>query len=336
MKEESIIQVSELCSGIGATANLRQLGNLLVDRIKVIFSADKISLMLLDKEKNELFIWASSDLGDEQKEVKVKYGQMFAGWVAEKGQPLLVKNVDSEFPHLSKIKLGRYKSKSFIIAPIKDKDKTLGVINITERKDLELFDEEDLKLISLIIPALILQMEKIQLIERIENLSTTDSLTGLSSHRYFQEHLSEEIDRAQRYRRRLSLIIIDVDNFQEYNEHYGYAMGDKVLTQLANILLENLRKVDIIARYAGEEFVIILPDTKRKQAALAAEKLRDKVNSAVFVERRNSSLAMARLTVSLGVAEYNMKDSKEEFIKKVVLALEEAKEKGRNRVCVYR
>lgn len=336
MKEESIIQVSELCSDIGATANLRQLGNLLIDRIKVIFSADKISLMLLDKEKNELFIWASSDLGDEQKEVKVKYGQMFAGWVAEKGQPLLVKNVDSEFPHLSKIKLGRYKSKSFIIAPIKDKDKTLGVINITERRDLELFDEDDLKLISLIIPALILQMEKIQLIERIENLSTTDSLTGLSNHRYFQEHLSEEVDRAQRYRRHLSLIMIDIDNFQEYNEHYGYAMGDKVLMQLANILLENLRKVDIIARYAGEEFVIILPDTKRRQAALAAEKLRDKVNSAVFVERRNSSLAMARLTVSLGVADYNMKDNKEEFIKKVILALKEAKEKGRNRVCIYK
>lgn len=335
-KEENITSLSELLRAIGNTADLKELGELLLGKISQIFSAEKISLMLLDKETNELFVWATSVEGKEQKDVKIKYGQMFAGWVVQKGQPLLVKNVDSEFPAFSKAKLGRYKSKSFIIAPIKNKEHTLGVINITERKESGVFDDDDLKLVSLITPVLVLQMEKIQLLGRMESLSIKDSLTGLFNHRYFQEHLVEEVGRAQRYRRHLSLIILDIDNFQKYNENYGYSMGDKVLVQLANIFVENLRKVDIIARYAQEEFAVILPDTKRKQAAIAAEKLRDKVNSAVFVERRDSSLGMARLTVSLGVAEYYPNNTKEEFIQHIEFALKEAKEKGRNRVCVYK
>jgi diguanylate cyclase (GGDEF)-like protein len=148
--------------------------------------------------------------------------------------------------------------------------------------------------------------------------------------------MSEEIERAQRYRRPLSLIIVDVDNFQEYNETYGYEMGDRVLKQIAQILNENLRKVDIITRYAGEQFAVILPDTNKKQAVMAAEKIRDKVASAVFVEKRTSSLAMARLTVSIGVGEYNLNNNKEEFIKQVTQAVQEAKQKGKNRVCVFK
>ena len=244
--------------------------------------------------------------------------------------------MDSEFPRFSQAKLGRYKSKSFLIAPLKDKDKTFGVINITERRDSEVFTEEDLKLILLISPLVVSQIEKIQLSEQVENLSNLDSLTGLSNHRYFQEHLSQEIDRAQRYRRPLGLIMLDIDDFQEYNENHGYAMGDRVLVQMADILKNNLRKVDIASRYAGEEFVIIIPDTRKKQAAIVAEKLRDKVASAVFVEKRDSSLGMVRLTVSVGVSEYDVRSNKDEFIRQVKQAIQEAKEKGKNRVCIYK
>jgi len=334
--EGQITQLLELSKAIVSATRLEQLGTLLVDRIIQIFKAKKISLMLLDKEKKDLFIWAASGLPEEVKKVKVEYGQMFSGWVAKEGEPLLVKNVDSEFPRFSQAKLGRYKSKSFLIAPLKDKDKTFGVINITERRDSEVFTEEDLKLILLISPLVVSQIEKIQLSEQVENLSNLDSLTGLFNHRYFQEHLSQEIDRAQRYRRPLGLIMLDIDDFQEYNENHGYAMGDRVLVQMADILKNNLRKVDIASRYAGEEFVIIIPDTRKKQAAIVAEKLRDKVASAVFVEKRDSSLGMVRLTVSVGVSEYDVRSNKDEFIRQVKQAIQEAKEKGKNRVCIYK
>ena len=335
-KGEQITQLLELSKAIVSAGSLEQLGNLLVDKIIQIFQAKKISLMLLDKEKKDLFIWAASGLPEEIKKVKVEYGQMFSGWVAKEGEPLLVKNVDSEFPRFSKAKLGRYQSKSFLIVPLKIQDKTFGVINITERTDSEIFTEEDLNLILLISPLVVSQIEKIQLSEQVENLSNLDSLTSLFNHRYFQEHLSQEIDRAQRYRRPLSLIMLDIDDFQEYNENHGYAMGDRVLVQMAGILKDSLRKVDIASRYAGEEFGIILPDTRRKQTAIVAEKLRDKIATSVFVEKRDSSLGMVRLTVSAGVAEYNIRNNKDEFIQQVKQAIQEAKEKGKNRVCVFK
>lgn len=335
-KEEVGVKLLDLNNTIYTALNLEQLGDLLVAKISAIFQAKKVSLMLLDKEKNELFIWAASEMFEGLKQVKVEYGQMFAGWVAKQGKPLLVKNVDSEFPQFSKVKIGRYHSKSFIIAPIKSGDKIFGVINITERKNTDVFDEDDLQIIPFINPLIALQMEKIQLSEKIESLSIVDSLTGLFNHRYFQECLSSEIERVQRYRRHCSLIILDIDNFGAYNEDYGYAMGDRVLVQMANIIKDNLRKVDIIARYAGEQIAVLLPDTGRKEAMMVAEKLRDKVESAVFVERRDSALSMARLTISAGVGEYNIKNNKEQFVQQAKEALIEAKQKGKNRVCVFR
>lgn len=336
IKEEEFNQILELAKAIESVRNIEDLGNLLIDRVSSIFGAKRVSLMLLNKENSELFIWAASGKREELKQVKVRYGQMFAGKVAEDGRPLLVMNVESEFPEISKARLGRYQSKSFIIAPIKMQEITFGVINITERKNTDIFNDDDLKLVMLINSLVALQIEKIKLQEQLESLSIVDSTTSLFNHRYFQEHLSEETERAQRYRRHLSLIIVDIDNFQKYNENYGYAMGDKVLLQMANIIKGNLRKVDIICRYSGEEFTIILPDTPLKQAAMVAEKLRSRIEGAIFVERRDSPLAMARLTVSAGVAEYNIKNNKDEFIQQVELALDEAKQKGKNRVYVYK
>ncbi|MCM8789820.1 MAG: sensor domain-containing diguanylate cyclase [Candidatus Omnitrophica bacterium] len=336
VKQDKLDKLLEISRSLGDCENLERLGDLLVEKIEDLFESAKVSLMLLDKEKKELFIWASSGMRDDLRQVKVQYGSMFAGWVAQQGKPLLVKNIDSEFPKSSKAKLGRYKSKSFLIAPIKTDEKILGVINITERKEEGVFEEDDILIISLLSLLIASSMEKINLLQQLENLSLIDALTGLSNHRFFQEHMSEEVERAQRYRRPLSLIIVDVDNFQEYNETYGYEMGDRVLKQIAQILSENLRKVDIITRYAGEQFAVILPDTNKKQASQVAEKIRDKVASAVFVEKRTSSLAMARLTVSIGVGEYNVANNKEEFIKQGTEAVQEAKQKGKNRVCVVK
>jgi diguanylate cyclase (GGDEF)-like protein len=335
-KQEITADLLELSSLICSVPNLEQLGDLLVEKIGAIFKAKKVSLMLLDKEKKDLFVWAASQMHDALKQVKVEYGQMFAGWVAKEGKPLLVKNVDSEFPQFSKVKIGRYQSKSFIIAPIKSGEEISGVINVTERENSDIFDEDDLQAISLINSLVALQMEKIRLAEKIDSLSIIDSLTGLINHRHFQERLSEEIDRVQRYRRHCSMILLDVDNFAAYNENYGYAMGEKVLLQMANIVKENLRKVDIISRYAGEQISVLMPDTGRKDAGLVAEKLREKIESAVFVEKRTSALSLARLTVSAGVAEYNVNTNKEQFIQQVKDALLEAKQKGKNRVCVHR
>lgn len=336
LKEDLLIELLNFSNAITSVLNLEQLGNLVIEWLKKAFQIKRVSIMLLDKEKNDLFVWATSDKKEELKEVRVEFGEMFAGWVAKEGNPLLVKNVDAEFPFFSKSKLGRYASKSFLIAPLQIQNKIIGVINITDRQNAEVFSEEDARLLSLVSNMVALQIKRIELSEEVQDFSFIDTLTGLYNHRYFQERLSQEIDRAQRYRRPCSLIILDIDKFRQYNETCGYTVGDRFLTEMAEVLKSNVRKVDVVARFGGEEFAVLLADTNKKQAGWVAEKLREQVASAVFVEKRESSLGMARLTVSAGVAEYNIRNTKEEFIKQVEGALLEAKQKGRNRIAIYK
>ena len=326
----------EADNAMSSIIDIDKLIAFVVNTLAEIFRASRVSFMLLDEARGELSVKASRGLDPAASEAKLKLGEAFGGWVAKKGESLLVKNIEVEYPELSKDRLSRYASKSFVIVPIKIEGEVAGVLNLTDKKEQGTFTEEDLKMLTLVGRHLALHIENIRLLERNKDLATLDPLTNLFNHRYFQEQLSQEIDRAQRYRRPLSLIILDIDDFQEYNENHGYAMGDRVLVQMAGIFKDSLRKVDIASRYAGEEFGIILPDTIRKQAAIVAEKLRDKIATSVFVEKRDSSLGMVRLTVSAGVAEYNIRNNKDEFIQQVKQAIQEAKEKGKNRVSVFK
>lgn len=333
--EECLNKLLDFGKEITSTVDLDELGNITANSLVKVFQARRVSLMLLDKDKRDLYMWAFSDGRSQLSDVRVGWGQMFAGWVAKEGHPLLVRDVDSEYPSFSKTKDGRYQSKSFIISPLKIKDNTIGVVNLTERQEPEVFSEEDVELLSSMNIMTALQIERVRLLFQVENLCITDCLTNVFNHRHFQECLDQEIDRVQRYRHPCSLIILDIDNFHQYNETHGYAMGDSILVEMAGLITDNVRKVDVVARFGGEEFAVILPDTNRKQAGVAAEKLREKIADAVFVEKRNSSLGMVRLTVSAGVAEYNIRETKEEFIQRVKNALLEAKQKGKNKVVVF-
>ncbi len=165
---------------------------------------------------------------------------------------------------------------------------------------------------------------KMQLAEQ----AIRDTLTGLYNRRFFDKTLKDEINRAKRYKRDISLIMIDIDHFKQFNDTYGHQKGDDVLRTAASILAENSRNSDIVARYGGEEMVIILPETPVDKASLAGEKVR--LNIAFEAKKREG----VKITISVGVAGFNTKnDTPEKLIKAADTALYAAKEKGRNRVC---
>ncbi len=155
-----------------------------------------------------------------------------------------------------------------------------------------------------------------------------DTLTGLYNRRFFDKTLKDEIHRARRYNRDLSLIMIDIDHFKKFNDTYGHQKGDDVLHTVASILVENSRSTDIVARYGGEEMSIILPETPVDKAVLAGEKVRLMVKSEA--EKREGVI----ITISIGIAGMNAKnDSPEKLISSADAALYIAKESGRNMVC---
>ena len=184
-------------------------------------------------------------------------------------------------------------------------------------------------------------LEKQQLAERArqaevyEKLAHTDGLTELYNYRFFQRLLRAEMSRAQRFQRPLSLIMLDVDDFKMYNDVYGHQAGDQALRQLARLLRRSSRSYDLVARYGGDEFAVILPETNKKTAAEVAERMRTFV-AQTRLEDEHQGWGW-HVTASLGIASFP-EDAAEtvDLVRKADQALYQAKTCGRNRIALYR
>jgi diguanylate cyclase (GGDEF)-like protein len=163
-------------------------------------------------------------------------------------------------------------------------------------------------------------------------LARTDGLTGLYNSDTFQERLAQEVDRANRYARPLSLVMIDVDHFKIYNDTYGHPQANMVLRELARLLREVSRTSDIVARYGGDEFALILPETDCVHAQKIGHRLREHVERQAFAGEER--LPRGTLTISVGVATHTLADTKKALVQSADDALYSAKRAGGNRVCV--
>jgi diguanylate cyclase (GGDEF)-like protein len=184
------------------------------------------------------------------------------------------------------------------------------------------------------VPAAVLHLRIQKALEhaRTRRLASTDGLTGVYNHRTFQERLSQEIARAERYSHPLSMLMIDVDHFKVYNDTYGHPQGDIVLQELARLLQETSRASDTVARYGGEEFAIILPETNSVGAQKIAQRLREQVERYPFPGRE--IMPGGTLTISIGAATHASAGSKDALLQAADTALYTAKREGRNRICV--
>jgi len=165
--------------------------------------------------------------------------------------------------------------------------------------------------------------------EHLLDMAFTDGLTGLLNYRAFREILESEIDRARRYGTTFSLMMVDIDHFKHVNDRYGHQEGDRVLVSIASRLQTRLRKSDLVFRYGGEEFMVILPQTGIYKAMYLAERTRS------FVERMRPGGGIV-VTVSVGVSQYEQGMDAQELISSVDRGLYLAKGRGRNRVEIFR
>jgi len=164
-----------------------------------------------------------------------------------------------------------------------------------------------------------------QKIEEITRLAETDQLTKIYNRVKFEKELKKEINRVERYKNKLSLIMFDIDHFKKVNDNYGHDVGDRVLIEMTNIVNEKIRKTDIFARWGGEEFMILTPNTSLSFAIKLAERIRENIEQKK-IEKVN------QITCSFGVTKYKEKDDFDSFTKRVDDALYQAKENGRNQV----
>src|SRR3989339_454315 len=324
----------ELLLGLNEKVNsfkeMETLVNFVVDEISNILQAKRVSLMKFDDKKNELYIIGSVGIEDEYfRSVRVRLGDPIVGIVAEERKPLLIKNIEYESKFQRAKKLS-YMGRSFIIVPILNDKKLIGAINVADKMPVHgrevSFDETDLKIVCAIGREVAVALENVELYKELNLLTVTDPLTHIYNYRKFSDSLEFEFKRLRRSKGTLCIMMMDVDKFKSYNDTYGHLEGDALLSGLGEILKSSLRETDVVCRYAGDEFCIVLPDSERSGAKKAAEKIKDTVESYPFKRK---------VTISLGVAQYEPGIEQKELIRRADKALYESKHKGRNQVFLY-
>lgn len=317
--------------------DLKRLLQIIISKALITLDAEKGSLMLYDYSLNALQVRIVSGLADKKLEeainngavqcAKIGIGEGIAGTVFLERKPIIT-NLGSADPRfIAKEVLSN--TKSLLCVPLVAKGEVIGVINITNKKHNKLFNQKDLEFIESLANQAAIAIDNAKLYE----LATKDGMTKLYIYRHFYTLLENEIRRCQRYKRNVSLVMMDIDNFKRINDTYGHLIGDTILKRLASTLQETVRKVDIPARYGGEEFVVILPETDKENAVTIAERIRKNISQISVQVSETETLSP---TVSIGVAQYST-DGQEpkELINAADTALYHSKHNGKNTVSLY-
>jgi len=304
----------------------------IMKHIVEITGAKGWSLYLFDEEFETLYLARTHRRRKGKgKKITVELGDGIAGWVAKEGVPVIIPDVSQDRRFCAGLDEGEIGAKkSLICVPLKSKGRILGVIEIMDKKRNQPFNKYDLGIILKIVDHASLAIENASLYQKMAELAITDDLTKLFNSRYLNRTMETEIARCERYDTSVSLIFMDIDYFKNINDHYGHLIGSKVLVEMGQLLIKGLRSIDIVSRYGGDEFVIVLPQTPPSTAHQIAERLRKSIHKHVFLRSEGLNL---RLTASFGVASYpESARSKEELLRLADEAMYRVKNKTRDGV----
>ena len=345
-KESNLVYLQKTLHNISILYNIGQALNFIDDLKKLIqiilakaiqsIGAEKGSLMLYDSETEELIIKVVYGLPDREIEdkinegliecTKIKIGEGIAG-EAFAHKKAIITNLGSDDPRFFQSELSNVTS--LLCLPLIVKDEAIGVINISNKKDRNLFNQDDLDFMGALANQAAIAISNAQLYK----LAITDSLTKLYTRRHFEYILDNELRRSQRYKHNMTLLMMDIDNFKAINDTYGHQIGDETLKQIADVILSTLRKMDMPSRYGGEEFAVILPETHKENSKKIAERLRKKISNILIRTKDKHEVSP---TISIGLASFPFDtEDRSDIIGFADKALYFAKDSGKNCVAEY-
>ena len=304
---------------------------------KELLNAERASLWVFDENSNEIILKAAVGFATTGAEDNTKrMGEGICGGVMESEKALVVANLEAA--GLTPAPAERnYLTRSFISYPLTMRGRKIGVLNFTDKTGGGKFDDVDLSLLELIGPQIAVAVERADWQERatqFQLMSITDPLTGLLNRRYLEERLTDELNRSQRYNYPMSCLMIDIDDFKNYNDRHGHQAGDVALKITAHALKGALRSADVACRYGGEEFCILLPQTSLTEAGVIAERMRQRVAEKDYPY--GSSQPLSTVSVSIGISTFAKHiDTAEKVIAAADRALYNAKTHGKNRIEFY-
>jgi diguanylate cyclase (GGDEF)-like protein len=310
---------------IESSDSITDTGKAILEYATRLTGVPAASLAIFDERVEDMHLVASKGFGREFKKEehwKIRKGGLTEIILNHDG-PLYIPDL-KEQPHLNPL-LIKEGVRTLLASALAVEQRIVGILYVNDFEK-RTFTEEQTSLFSLLTIYAALAIERARTHEQIRHLSITDGLTGLYNHRYLMNQFEREMERISRHNHPLSVIMLDIDRFKNYNDRFGHLDGNKVLKSIADILLENTRLSDTVARFGGEEFCIILSEIEKHGAKIFARRLIKEIAAHPMPNRK--------VTVSGGVASYP-EDGKThlELLKKADSHLYRAKREGRNRVC---
>ncbi|MBQ7569192.1 sensor domain-containing diguanylate cyclase [bacterium] len=331
-RHSALVKVIEASQQLGTSTSLEAVMSVVSECVKTLLPVDSVAVYLLDESSVE-------ETKLEAKGVSSAVGECFRnfdpdteisciGKVISERRALSYKDFNAEAT--DEAVLPRDKDfRSVMVAPLLVEGRAIGAVFVSYHQ-ADKYSSEEQHFFGLLSNQVALAVRNAQLQEGLTQMATRDTMTGLFTHAYFQEHLGKSIVKAKYNNQAVALMILDMDFFKKVNDNYGHPQGDALLKQLGGVIRSVVTSKDTIARYGGDEFTVTMLDTNRTKAVVVAEKIRLAVEEFEFVLGAN----IVHITISGGVAAYPEDcTTKKELIAKADAAMYEAKKQGRNRIC---
>lgn len=331
---ESRLSLLSFSNKMGNILNLEELSKEMLPSMTTALNIRHASLLFQTTKDSDFVVkyaHPTSKSTEEEDVFRLSSDSPIISWLDKTGNPLNPEQIDSipEFKGLWQTEKEQVTGAGIgFLHPIKSRGKLIGILELGHKLGGGPYSHEDLDLVSGIANQAGIIIENAQLYTQATYRATTDELTKLYNHRNFHERLEQEIARGSRFGTTFSLIMLDLDLFKAYNDIYGHLAGDQLLRKIGQAMENSIRAIDLAFRYGGEEFAVILPETRLDDAYRVAERIRKTIES-------RTSFREMPVTASLGIASWpNDGVMKEEIISRADSALYRAKQTGRNRTCL--
>ncbi|OGR29113.1 MAG: diguanylate cyclase [Desulfuromonadales bacterium GWD2_54_10] len=325
----------EIGKTLTSSLDLQEVLEVIMQKVGLLLKPKTWSLLLVDEKTDELYFEiVVSPVSELLKGIRLKMGEGIAGWVAQHGTSLLIEDVrnDERFA-LHVDDSVSFTTRSIICVPLKIRGRGLGVIELINSLDELQFNDADLKILGAIADYAAIAIDNARNFKMMNELVITDDLTGLFNANHFHTLLDAEIERSKRYATEFSLVFLDLDHFKSVNDTHGHLVGSRLLSEFGRLLKQHVRATDLGARYGGDEFVIILPNTTKSGALAMVGKLRGIIAGHHFLADTGERIAV---TASYGIATFpEDADSKRGLIQAADQAMYQVKESTRDGVRVY-
>ncbi len=331
-EHEKLTHLIEIIKTANSVLEPSRVMEVVMDRARTSVRCDLWCLFLLDEREEKLVFERAGHetrLPGHRYAIPLDHG--VEGAVLRRHRPVILNDFrthalyDAEFDRCTGVE-----SRSVMAVPLVSRGRVIGVVKLVNRQPGDSFSPADQSLVTLLMEPAAIALENAILFKKMEHLSVTDDLTGLHNVRYLNGFLYRELKRCRRYNLPVSVVFLDMDGFKTVNDRFGHLAGSQTLTEVGQVLRRTVREIDMVARYGGDEFVVILPQTGTRGAVVIAERMREAISEARFLGDMGLDVS---LTASLGVASFpDQGSTRDELIHQADAAMYRVKESGKNGV----